>query len=84
MGSFLLFLLGVAAPLAVAVVVMWSEERRRSFLQMRFDRLTQDNRGLKMAMGSKPPQAEVPAQSEAERKEIIELSTNLANGWILL
>jgi len=84
MGSFLLFLLGVAAPLAVAVVVMWSEERRRSFLQMRFDRLTQDNRGLKMAMGSKPPQAEIPAQSEAERKEILELSTKLANGGILL
>ena len=84
MGSFLLFLLGVAAPLAVAVVVMWSEERRRSFLQMRFDRLTQDNRGLKMAMGSKPPQAEIPAQSEAERKEILELSTKLANNGILL
>jgi hypothetical protein len=84
MGSFLLFLLGVAAPLAVAVVVMWSEERRRSFLQMRFDRLTQDNRGLKMAMGTKVPQAEIPAQSEAERKEILELSTKLANGGILL
>jgi hypothetical protein len=84
MGSFLLFLLGVAAPLAVAVVVMWSEERRRSFLQMRFDRLTQDNRGLKMAMGSKAPQPEIPAQSEAERKEILELSTKLANNGILL
>lgn len=84
MGSFLLFLLGVAAPLAVAVVVMWSEERRRSFLQMRFDRLTQDNRGLKMAMGTKAPQAEIPVQSEAERKEILELSTKLANGGILL
>jgi hypothetical protein len=84
MGSFLLFLLGVAAPLAVAVVVMWSEERRRSFLQMRFDRLTQDNRGLKMAMGTKTPQAEIPAQSEAERREILELSTKLSNGGILL
>jgi hypothetical protein len=51
---------------------------------MRFDRLTQDNRGLKMAMGSKTPQAEIPAQSEAERKEILELSTKLANGGILL
>ncbi len=84
MGSFLLFILGVAAPLAVAVVVMWNEERRRSFLQMRFDRLTQDNRGLKMAMGSKTQQPEIPVQSEAERKEIIELSTKLANGGILL
>lgn len=84
MGSFLLFILGVAAPLAVAIVVMWNEERRRAFLQMRFDRLTQDNRGLKMAMGTKTQQPEIPVQSDAERKEIIDLSTKLANAGILL
>lgn len=88
MGSFLLFLLGVAAPLAVAVVVIWTEERRRSYLKMRFDRLAQDNRGLKLAMGqptkAPPPQPELPAGSEAERKEILELANKLANGGMLL
>lgn len=85
MGSFLLFIIGVAAPLAVAVAVMWTEEQRRSYLRMKFERLAQDNRGLKLAVGSaKSAQAEVPAQSEAERKEIIDLSTKLAQGGILL
>lgn len=84
MGSFLLFMIGVAAPLAVAVVVMWNEDRRRSHLKMRFERLAQDNRGLKLAMGSKAAQPDLPAQTEAERKEIHELANKLAQGGILL
>lgn len=90
MGSFLLFLLGVAAPLAVAVFLMWQEERRRTYLKMRFERLDHDNRGLKLAMSEKVKQGAVapppafPANSEAERKEILELATKLANGGMLL
>ncbi|MEQ1752530.1 MAG: hypothetical protein ABL973_00190 [Micropepsaceae bacterium] len=85
MGSFLLFIIGVAAPLAVAVAVMWSEDYRRSYLRMKFERMAQDNRGLKLAVGSsKAAQNELPAQSEAERKEIQELATKLAQGGILL
>jgi hypothetical protein len=83
MGSFILFILAVAAPLAVAVVVMWNEERRRSYVKMRFERLTQDNRGLKLAMGSTKG-AEIPAQSDAERKEVQELAAKLAQSGILL
>lgn len=91
MGSFLLFLLGVAAPLAVAVTLMWQEERRRNYLKMRFERLDHDNRGLKLAMSEKvkqappaPPPPAFPANSDAERKEIFELATKLANGGMLL
>lgn len=83
MGSFILFILGVAAPLAVAVIVMWNEERRRSYVKMRFERLTQDNRGLKLAIGSAKG-AELPAQTDAERKEVQELASKLAQNGILL
>jgi hypothetical protein len=83
MGSFILFILAVAAPLAVAVVLMWNEERRRSYVKMRFERLTQDNRGLKLAMGSAKG-AEIPAQTDAERKEVQELAAKLAQSGILL
>ena len=85
MGSFLLFIIGVAAPLAVALAVVWSEERRRMFLKMRFERLAQDNRGLKLAMGSKPSVGDhLPVPSEAERREVNELTAKLAQGGILL
>lgn len=91
MGSFLLFLLGVAAPLAVAVTLMWQEERRRTYLKMRFERLDHDNRGLKLAISEKvkqapsaPPPPAFPASSDAERKEILELATKLSNGGMLL
>ncbi len=84
MGSFVLFIIGAAAPLVVALVVIWSEERRRGFLRMRFERLAQDNRGLKLAMGSKPSGEQLPVQSEAERREVHELSGKLAQGGILL
>lgn len=83
MGSFILFILAVAAPLAVAVIVMWNEERRRSYVKMRFERLTQDNRGLKLAIGSAKG-AEIPAQTDAERREVQELAAKLAQSGILL
>ena len=83
MGSFVLFIIGVAAPLAVAVVVMWNEERRRNYVRMRFERLSQDNRGLKLAMGSAAGGA-VPAQSDADRKESQELVSKLAQAGMLL
>jgi hypothetical protein len=63
--------------LAVAVFLMWQEERRRTYLKMRFERLDHDNRGLKLAMSEKvkqgaaaPPPAfparrHFPAQSAA-------------------
>jgi hypothetical protein len=93
MGSLVLFLLGVAAPLAVAVTLMWQEERRRNYLKMRFERLDRDNRGLKLAMSEKLQQSAVPAPpaapafpvgSDAEREEILELSTKLANAGMLV
>jgi hypothetical protein len=92
MGSLLLFLLGVAAPLAVAITLMWQEERRRNYLRMRFERLDHDNRGLKLAMSEKvkqgppaaPPPAAFPAGSEAERKEILELASKLSNAGMLV
>jgi hypothetical protein len=62
---------------------MWNEERRRSYVSMRFERLTQDNRGLKLAMGSIKG-AEIPAQTDAERKEVQELAMKLAGSGILL
>jgi hypothetical protein len=93
MGSLVLFLLGVAAPLVVAVILMWQEERRRNYLKMRFERLDRDNRGLKLAMSEKlqqgtapaaPPPAPFPAGSEAERQEVLELATKLANAGMLV
>ncbi len=85
MGSFLLFIIAVAAPLLAALAVVWSEERRRSYLKMRIERLAQDNRGLKMAMGSKLPAGEpLPVNSEAERREVQELTAKLAQSGILL
>lgn len=44
MGSLLLFVLGVAAPLAVALYMMWAEQSRRSRLQV-----------LRRAPGANPP-----------------------------
>ena len=93
MGSLVLFLLGVAAPLVVAVTLMWQEERRRNYLKMRFERLDRDNRGLKLAMSEKlqqgnapaaPPPVPFPAGSEAERQEVLELATKLANAGMLV
>ncbi len=85
MGSFILFIIAVAAPLAAAVAVIWSEERRRAYLRMRFERLAQDNRGLKLAMGSKPVGGEpMPVSSEAERREVHDLTARLAQGGMLL
>ena len=84
MGSLILFVLGVAAPLAAALAVMWLEERRRSYIKMRFDRVAQDNRGLKLALNSneqRPAGVKVPAGADAN--EINHLLDQLAAAGIL-
>src|SRR6185436_11908292 len=85
MGSLILFVLGVAAPLAAALAVLWIDERRRSYIKIRFDRLAQDNRGLKLALGARPASPEpLPVTSEAERREINNLAAQLAQKGKLL
>ena len=84
MGSLILFVLGVAAPLAAALAVLWIDERRRSYTKMRFDRLTQDNRGLKLALGSRPSVEPMPAITDADRREVNTLVTQLAQNGVLL
>jgi len=85
MGSLILFVLGVAAPLAAALAVLWIDERRRSYIKIRFDRLAQDNRGLKLALGSRSGGVEpLPATSDAERREVNNLAAQLAQNGILL
>jgi hypothetical protein len=74
---------------------MWQEERRRNFIKMRFERLDHDNQGLKLAMSQRattpapvaaplPPPPSFPAGSEAERAEIIDLATKLADAGMLV
>jgi hypothetical protein len=85
MGSLILFVLGVAAPLAAALAVLWIDERRRANTKIRFDRLAQDNRGLRLALGSRSGSSEpMPASSEAERREVNNLAAQLAQRGILL
>lgn len=85
MASLILFVLGVAAPLAAALAVMWLEDRRRSYLKMRFERVTQDNRGLKLALSSKDANStnavRVPANVDA--REVNRLLDELAGNGIL-
>lgn len=86
MASLILFVLGVAAPLAAALAVMWLEDRRRSDLKMRFERVTQDNRGLKLALSSKDANStnavRVPANVDA--REVNRLLDELAGNGILV
>ncbi len=85
MGSLILFVLGVAAPLAAALAVLWIDERRRSYIKMRFDRLAQDNRGLNLALGSRTGSTgPLPATTDAERREVSALAAQLAQNGILL
>lgn len=85
MGSLILFVLGVAAPLAAALAVLWGEERRRSYARMRVDRLSQDNRGLKLALGTKQPGPDsLSLSSEADRREAQNLIKELAEKGVLL
>lgn len=86
MASLILFVLGVAAPLAAALAVMWMEERRRSYLKMRFERVTQDNRGLKLALSAKDTRSatavKLPASTDPQ--EVNRLLDQLAENGILL
>jgi hypothetical protein len=74
---------------------MWQEERRRTYIKMRFERLDRDNRGLKLAMSERAssqapvaaassPVPSFPAGSEAERAEIVDLATRLADAGMLV
>jgi hypothetical protein len=87
MGSLILFILGIGAPLAVAVVVMWLEDRRRARLKSRFDRLAQDNRGLKLALGTNRSPATADAgpdlPANVDKREVARLMDQLARDGIL-
>jgi len=88
MGSLILFVLGVSAPLAAALAVMWLEERRRAHVRMHIERVSQDNRGLKLALSAKgtaggaAPAVNVPADIDA--KEVNRLVAQLAEAGILM
>jgi hypothetical protein len=90
MGSLILFVLGVAAPLAAALAVMWLEERRRAYVRMHFERVSQDNRGLKLALSSKDAKAAgnaaaaVSVPGNVDPKEVNRLVTQLAEAGILM
>jgi hypothetical protein len=86
MGSLILFVLGVAAPLAAALAVMWLEERRRVHVKTRFDRVAQDNRGLKLALSSKDarPNDAVSVPADADPREVGRLLEQLAQKGTLL
>ncbi len=90
MGSLILFVLGVAAPLAAALAVMWLEERRRAHVRMHFDRVSQDNRGLKLALSTKDAKAAgnaaaaVSVPADVDPKEVNRLVTQLAEAGILM
>lgn len=85
MGSLLLFVLGVAAPLAVAVAFIWNEDKRRARVRNHLDRLTSDNRGLQMALGGGSTRAAAGhAPAVGGDREIAELTQLLAQNGILL
>jgi len=85
MGSLFLFVLGVAAPLAAAIAFLWNEERRRLAVRARLDRMAQDNRGLKLALGVNKSAPELlSAANEAERREADQLIRQLAQKGALL
>jgi hypothetical protein len=88
MGStagMILTVLGLAAPALVALVIIWDQERRRSYARLKFGRLAQDNRGLKLAL-NKTPAGSLPLafSNDREREEFLELAGTLAaNGTLL-
>lgn len=84
MGSLILFALGVAAPLVAAFVVLWIDENRRAYFKTRLERLSQDNRGLKLALDVRAPANEFPVTTDADRREINALAEQLSREGILL
>jgi hypothetical protein len=84
MESMILVLCGIAVPLLAAFAVVWNDERRRSHVKMRIERLAQDNRGLKMALGARSSADPMPASSEADRREINKLADQLGHDGVLL
>lgn len=86
MASLILFVLGVAAPLAAALAVMWLEDRRRSYLKMHFDRVAQHNRGLKLALSSQGTKSanSVLVPTNIDPHEVNRLLDELAGKGILV
>lgn len=86
MGSLLLFVLGVAAPLACALALLWRDEHRRLSMKMRQERTAQDGRGLQPALGGKPAAAtSLSTGSERDRRlEVDRLIHELARKGTLL
>ena len=50
----ILIVLGFAVPVLLVLALVWDQERRRSFARLKFGRLKQDNRGLKLALNKTP------------------------------
>ena len=86
MESLILFLLGISAPFAVALVVVGQEERRRNRIRAHLERADQHNRGLKLALsmngGGKADAVPLPAG--ADRREVDELLEKLARNGNML
>ena len=81
----ILIVLGLAVPLLLVAALVWDQERRRSYARLKLGRLSQDNRGLKLAL-HKTPAGALPLSfsSEHERQEFLELAGTLAaNGSLL-
>lgn len=74
MGSLFLFILGIAAPFAAAIAYMAIEQKRSASVRKFLDRAGQHNRGLKLALASKPePQAApAPAQKPDPRRQAVD------------
>jgi hypothetical protein len=86
MESLILFLLGISAPFAVALVVMALEERRRNRFRTHLERADQHNRGLRLALsvnGGKSD-ASLLLPAGADRHEVDELLEKLARNGNLL
>jgi hypothetical protein len=84
-AGLILTVLGLSAPALVALLLIWDQERRRAYARLKVGRLSQDNRGLKLAL-NKTPAGALPLAfaNEHERQEFLELAGTLAaNGTLL-
>src|SRR5262245_37668099 len=84
-AGMILTVLGLSAPALVALALIWDQERRRSYARLKFGRMAQDNRGLKLALGKTPTGAlPLAFADEKDRQEFLELAGTLAaNGTLL-